>query len=353
MICYNQIKECRGGIKIRKIRMNRIRDLDYIKLMKYGVGALLASAIATAINVQYSLAAGIITLLTIQDTKKETVTVALKRITIFFIMTALSAIILPSYGYNLVSFGIIMFPYLFFCLVLNMKEAIAPIAVLCTHYISSKSCSLEMIYNEFLILVIGCGIGIILNLYMVNSYKQIRSIQREIDEIILNIIGRMAINIKEEDKSKYTGNCFEELENLLDKMRKESLNYMNNHFYGTNDYFYKYMQMRTEQCLILKRVFADIKRLEYTTTQAVKLSEYLYKICDEFDEANNAVSLLEGLNKLSDSYKDEKLPVTRSEFENRAVLYNILSELREFVEIKREFTEGLTESEIAKYWGGK
>lgn len=332
--------------------MNRIKNLDYIKLMKYGVGALLASAIAAGLNIQYSLAAGIITLLTIQDTKKETVTVALKRIIIFFIMTALSAIILPLYGYNLVSLGIILFPYLFFCLVLNMKEAIAPIAVLCTHYITSKSCSLEMIMNELLILVIGCGVGIILNLFMVNSYKQIRSIQREIDRIISGIICRMAFNIMQEDKSKYTGNCFEELENLLKKMKKESVNYMNNHFTGTNDYFYKYMQMRMVQCLLLKRIFVDIKRLEYTTTQAQNLSEYLYKICDEFGEANNAVSLLEDLNRLYDYYKNEKLPESRSEFENRAVLYHILTELREFIEIKKSFAEELTESEREKYWSG-
>lgn len=332
--------------------MNRIKNLDYIKLLKYGVGALLASAIAAALNIQYSLSAGIITLLTIQDTKKETVTIALKRIIIFFIMTALSAIILPLYGYNLVSLGIILFPYLFFCLVLNMKEAIAPIAVLCTHYITSESCSPKMIINELLILVIGCGVGIILNLFMVNSYKQIRSIQRDIDRIISSIICRMSINIKEEDKSKYTGNCFEELEDLLEKMKKESINYMNNHFTGTNDYFYKYMQMRMVQCLSLKRIFTDIKSLEYTTTQAEKLSEYLYKICEEFGEANNAVSLLEELNKLFDFYKNEKLPVSRIEFENRAVLYNILTELKEFIEIKKRFAEGLTDSEREKYWSG-
>lgn len=332
--------------------MNRIKNLDYIRLLKYGAGALLASAIAATLNIQYSLSAGIITLLTIQDTKKETVTIALKRIVIFFIMTALSAIILPLYGYNLVSLGIILFPYLFFCLVLSMKEAIAPIAVLCTHYITSESCSPKMIINELLILVIGCGVGIILNLFMVNSYKQIRSIQRDIDRIISSIICRMSINIKEEDKSKYTGNCFEELEDLLEKMKKESVNYMNNHFTGTNDYFYKYMQMRMVQCLSLKRIFADIKSLEYTTTQAEKLSEYLYKICDEFGEANNAVSLLEELNKLFDFYKNEKLPISRIEFENRAVLYNILTELKEFIEIKKRFAEGLTDSEREKYWSG-
>lgn len=332
------------------VKMDRIKKLDYLRLIKYGVGALVASAIATALNVQYSLAAGIITLLTIQDTKKETVIIAVKRVVIFFIMTALSAIIMPIFGYNLLSLGIVIFPYLFFCLVLNMKEAIAPIAVLCTHYISSKSCSVEMIINELLILVIGAGIGIILNLFMVNSHKQIRSIQKDIDETISDIIRRMSINILKEDKSKYSGDCFEELEALLERMRKESLNYMNNHFYGTNDYYYKYMQLRLVQGLLLKRIFIDIKRLEYTTSQAKRLSDFLYKICEEFDEVNDAVCLLRELNKLSEFYKNDKLPVTRKEFENRAVLYHILEDLREFIEAKKKFSESLTCSEREEYW---
>lgn len=332
--------------------MNRIKNVDYIKLVKYGVGALVASAIADALNVQYSLAAGIITLLTIQDTKKETVTVASKRIIIFFIMTALSAIVLPIFGYNLVSLGIILFPYLFFCLVLNMKEAIAPIAVLCTHYISSKSCSLKMIMNELLILVIGCGIGIILNLFMVNRYKQIRAIQKEIDETITNIIEKMSLNLMKEDKSDFTGSCFEELEELLERMKSESISYMNNHFYGTKDYFYKYMQMRMVQARLLKRIFKDIKKLEYTTTQAQRLSEYLFKICEEFGEVNDAIDLLDRLNRLSNVYKNEKLPVTRIEFENRAVLYHILTDLRVFIEVKKEFAESLTDLERKQYWEG-
>lgn len=346
------MEESKGEIRIGKINMNRIKNLDYIKLMKYGVGAILASAIAAGLNIQYSLAAGIITLLTIQDTKKETVTVALKRVIIFFIMTVLSAIILPLCGYNLVSLGIILFPYLFFCLFLNMKEAIAPIAVLCTHYISSKSCSLEMIINELLILIIGCGVGIILNLFMVNRYKHIRAIQREIDETITTIIEGMSFNLMKEDKSEYTGSYFEELEELLESMKNESLSYMNNHFYGTNDYFYKYMQMRMVQGRLLKRIFKDIKKLEYTTTQGQRLSEYLFKICEEFGEVNDAIYLLDSLNDLSDAYKNDKLPVTRSEFENRAVLYHILTDLRAFIEVKKDFAESLTDLERNQYWRG-
>ena len=173
--------------------MKPLSRYDYIKLIKYSIGAIISIIIANLLQIEYAMAAGIITLLTIQDTKKETIKVSLKRITIFFIMTLLSYIIFPSFGYTVWTFGIVLVPYLFFCLLLDMKEAIAPIAVLCTHYISSKSCSLEMIKNEFLILVIGAGVGIIINLFMTDNIKQIKQRQKEIDDSMKQILERMSI----------------------------------------------------------------------------------------------------------------------------------------------------------------
>ena len=139
---------------------------ETIKLIKYVTGSVAAVLLAAALQLQFAYAAGIITLLTIQDTKKETVRITVKRMIIFVIMTILSAVIFPLAGYHVWAFGIVLIPYLFSCMALDMKEAIAPIAVLCTHYVSAKSCSPSMILNEFLILVIGAGDTISNMLYM-------------------------------------------------------------------------------------------------------------------------------------------------------------------------------------------
>ena len=144
----------------------KMKTEETIKLIKYVTGSVAAVLLAAALQLQFAYAAGIITLLTIQDTKKETVRITVKRMIIFVIMTILSAVIFPLAGYHVWAFGIVLIPYLFSCMALDMKEAIAPIAVLCTHYVSAKSCSPSMILNEFLILMIGAGIGTLWNLYM-------------------------------------------------------------------------------------------------------------------------------------------------------------------------------------------
>lgn len=317
--------------------MKPLSRLDYIKLIKYTIGAIVSILIANLLHLEYAMSTGIVTLLTIQDTKKETIKVSVKRITIFFIMTLLSYVVYPTLGYTVWTFGIVLIPYLFLCLLFDMKEAIAPIAVLCTHYISSKSCSPDMIENEFLILVIGASVGIIINLFMTDNIKQIKKRQREIDDSMRRILERMSIYIVKERKEDYTGSCFTELDTLLEDLKRESLQYMNNHFIGTNDYYYNYVQMRLSQCKLLKRIYHDIMRMEYIPTQATILSEVLIKISTEFHERNDAIELLEYINAILLNLRNEALPVTRQEFENRAILYHVLTDLEVFISLKKTF----------------
>ena len=315
----------------------KIKKEETVKLIKYVTGSVAAVLLAVALQLQFAYAAGIITLLTIQDTKKETVKIAVKRMIIFLIMTALSVLIFPLAGFHVWAFGIVLVPYLFCCMALDMKEAIAPIAVLCTHYISAQSCSAGMIGNELLILVIGAGIGVLCNLFMPDGREQLVRYQRSVDDKMVHILQRMALYIELEDKSDYTGNCFEELDGMLADLKKEALHYMNNHLIGEDDYYYEYMQMRAKQCNILKRIYADIIRLTATQEQGEKLAEFIRKTAAEFTEKNDTQGLLSELEQLHGYYERQELPATRQEFENRSMLYHILEDMKIFLEIKKEF----------------
>lgn len=310
---------------------------DIIKLIKYVVGSVVAVLLAAALRLEFAYAAGIITLLTIQDTKKETVKIAAKRIVIFIIMTILSAAVFPLAGYHVWAFGVVLIPYLICCIALDMKEAIAPIAVLCTHYISAGSCNAGMILNEFLILVIGAGVGILLNMFMPDSRAKLIEYQRTVDDKMIHILRRMALYMERDNKSDYTGECFDELDKMLINLKKEALYYMNNHFLGENDYYYEYMQMRARQCSILKRVYSDIVRLTTTPQQVRALADFVEMIAGEFAEENDVQGLLEELEALKESYTVSELPKSREEFENRAMLYHIMEDFKVFLQIKRDF----------------
>ena len=50
--------------------------------------------------------------------------------------------------------------------------------------------------------------------------------------------------------------------------------------------------------------------------------------------------------------KQQPLPVTREEFESRAILYHILMDLEEFLIAKKRFVEELDDVKLETYWKG-
>ena len=49
------------------------------------------------------------------------------------------------------------------------------------------------------------------------------------------------------------------------------------------------------------------------------------------------LKIIDKLNLLRDEYKLMELPINRDEFENRALLFQFLNDLEEFLIIKKEF----------------
>lgn len=71
--------------------------------------------------------------------------------------------------------------------------------------------------------------------------------------------------------------------------------------------------------------------------QVMALSEFFDRIAEAFHEDNDVGELLEDAECLYQSYRRQELPRNREEFENRAILYHMLKDIRDFLEIKRDF----------------
>ena len=108
--------------------------------------------------------------------------------------------------------------------------------------------------------------------------------------------------------------------------------------------------MRRQQCVVLQDIYKKIVSLSFIPPQALQISEFIRNISISFGESNNARDLLDELAILTSEMKNSSLPVTREEFENRAVLYMILTDLEYFLQLKRDFSDSLSEEQIKKYW---
>ena len=67
------------------------------------------------------------------------------------------------------------------------------------------------------------------------------------------------------------------------------------------------------------------------------MSKFTENIANNIYADNDCVELICKLNNLRNNYKEMQLPKTRDEFENRAMLFQFLNDLEDFLLIKKEF----------------
>lgn len=328
-------------MQIRK----KLKDLNLLSLMKTGLGSAIAILVANRLNLFYSASAGIITLLTIQNTKKETIKIAFKRILAFFIAVLVAYIIFTIFGYTSMAFGGFIFIFIAICNFCGLQDGIAMNAVLATHFLIEKRMDLSFIKNEIFLLVIGMGIGVVLNLIVPRKIKDIKNNQKKVEKEISTILHCIAnaLRGKRDCLAKFKKGeevNFKKLDRLLKELLSKAYEEAGNSLLTETKYQISYLEMRKLQVVVLKDIFNNIGQVYEVVPQAIELARYIDKAANEFHELNNVKLLLLELQELQEFFRNQELPANRDEFENRAMLFIILKDLENFIQIKRSFIVG-------------
>lgn len=324
--------------------------VSYLKWLKLTVAVPAAMAIAGALGLSYAYSAGIITLLTIQNTKKETFVLAAKRILAFGLMTVLCIAIFQGFGHEIWTYALFLFAFIFVCMRFDLEGAVSMNAVLATHYLAD-TITLSSIINEGLLFVIGAGLGVAVNLFMPENLAKIRAEQKRIDDHMSRLLKDMGEHLLEEGKGRFLNHDFQILDKHFSNMERETTLRMQNTLTKADTYFLRYMEMRMEQCKVLKWMYQNIQNMDMVPEQAGEIGRFLVETGQSYHEKNNVVKLSKNLDNLKKKYRESPLPKTREEFENRALLMQILRDLEGLLELKRTFVQKLTEEEKQLYWG--
>ena len=306
---------------------------------KISLGCVLSMIAATVLGLKYSATAGLITILSIQQTKKETVITALKRLSAFFCAVVISVLCFSLMGYTTLAFGVYLFIFVMFCMILDWQIATVPISVLITHLLAEKSCDISILLNEFLVFVIGASVGTLINMHLHNDKQKMNSSREKLDNEIKAILERMSQRILTDDKSDYNSDCFKKIDKLLFEARQVAYENQNNKLIGAESYDMDYLKMRENQCSVLMEMYKSILKISMTPEQSKVISEFLKKTSSEFHEKNDVKNLISELEDIFADMRFQKMPESRTEFENRAVLYSLMLQIKDFLSIKYEVME--------------
>ena len=319
------------------------------RAIRITLSSLLANLVAMLIGLQNPYAAGIIAILAVLNTRKET----LDRAKEYFISTVLAftiaTIVFLIFGFSMYSFSVYLAIYVPLAYYLKVDAGIAPCSVLVTHFLISGSVSIAWQLNGLAIMLIGLTFALLSNLWIPSHNQKLETyvveIEKQMTLILFMLEKRLLEGSKNNDRIK------KELKDLCDlTIELEDLafiEYDNREFSNDIDnYYIKYAQMRKRQYQILKGITDSLEYVVPSTDENKMLASIFGETAEQLDEKNTGVELLSYIGDLYRVFRDSSLPKTRKEFEGRAILYNILNEFEAFLELKRDFYQEFGETKV-------
>lgn len=310
--------------------------------------ALLAMAIAYLLDLEFVASAGVIALLTIMPTKKETIKTAAIRFLAFLLALVLALVCFSLVGFHIQAFALFLVIFIPICQLFKWNYALTICSVIVSHFLILGDMSLPNIWNEVMIFIIGVGMGVIANLHLRKDVSYIERLKDETDAEMKSILSGMAVHILDAENTDYNGELLHELRKSIRKAKNVADRNYNNQFKTTDIYDIEYIRMRDKQCMVIHEMYKMVRHIDTTPNTAHLISEYLKYLSETYHKDNDGKITLEKFKEMDLKMKAQPLPVERKEFENRAMLFSLMRKIEEFVLLKIEFSEKFSESSNIK-----
>ncbi|MCB2293864.1 aromatic acid exporter family protein [Clostridium algoriphilum] len=309
------------------------------KTFKITMSATIAVIIANYMKLDFGVTAGIIAILSIQDTKKEALTVGGRRLIASGVAILLSFMLYILLGNNPFVFGLFLLIFIPITNILKTNEGMVVGAVLSTHLLISTNINIYWIINEAKLTIIGIGVAMVFNLYTASFEENFEKNKKDIEEQYKLILSDMAVSLVTQAVPIYEQKLILSVEELIKSSKLMAQIINNNHLFRSNNYYVSYIDMRLIQLDAIKRMKRHFSRVYMTYEQTKLLSDFTNDVAINIHEDNDCIELINKITSLRKYYEMMELPKNRDEFENRALLFQFLNDLEDFLIIKKEFKE--------------
>lgn len=317
----------------------------YNLTFKMSISATVALALAGLLKLNFAPVAAVIAILSIQDTRKKALIVSRNRILACLIGLMVSVVLYKLLGQSPMIFGIFLIIFIPLTSKLKIEEGMIATVVLSTHLLIAENINLYWIVNELLIMLIGIGTAAIANLFMPSLEDKFKEDKDYIEEAFRIILFKMSKSLVTHTVDVDEGKLMDEIEEKLTDSKDTVYKIVNNKFLKTNSYYTDYINMRINQYDTIKRMRLHFDKFYMSFKQTTIMSNFIKEVAKNIKETNDCKELLRKLIILRNEFKKMDLPKTREEFENRSQLLQLLNDIEEFLEIKRNFAKSYLSEE--------
>ena len=306
-----------------------------LQIIKLSIGGVLAILIASFVGLNNPLTAGVVVLLCLGKTRRSSLESSIIRAKSLAIALVLASVIFVSVGFSVYAFCLFLIIFIPIIMKLNLEVGLIIGVVLAGHLLAWGAIDQMIMVNTVSLFAIGVVVAFVANLYVPKLGHDIVQKQRAVEGLFSDILLQIATMLRGD--LNFDESIFLRVENIIDTTITTARIDNDNHLLTDNSYFVDYMQFRQIQLEILKRLASLAQEVGTDLVQAELIAELTTQVANSISEFGSGEKIIVEINRLTEEFRVMPLPLNRNEFENRAILFQFLNEIRYLVELKRFF----------------
>lgn len=306
------------------------------RTIKTAFGMSLGVIICKMMGLENFSSAAILVVLCVKNTKVKSLEAASARFFSCLLGILFSYIFFMNLGFNPIVLGILVLLFIPVTVMFGIQEGVVTSIVIILHCFNSGHIDWALAVNEFLLLCVGMGIALILNLYMPNHNNALHGYKRAIEMEFQVIVSRLSDALKHPEIVLNT-NDIDKLHETIE--RAKSLAYMEveNHFSRNDNSYYHYFDMRESQLELLARMTHLINEISCKDKLHMQCSGLLEDLSNNITSNNFTAIRLHDLYEIMLDLDNYPLPDSHERLKSRSAAIQLLKEIESYLMIKSKF----------------
>ncbi len=306
------------------------------RTIKTAIATPIAVFIAQMLNVSNVVAAGILTILCIQPSRKRSVQTAWERFAACLLAIVFSFVFFEVLGYSVFALGLLLFLFIPTTVYLKIDSGILTATVITLNIFYAGMMDIPFIKEQLTLIIIGIGTGLAVNLYMPSLDDKLQDLQKELEadfKVILHEIARFL----REATLDWQGAEIARASDLLKEAEELVKRDKENHFLREVHMYEQYFTMRRRQFGLLKQMLPIVARIEERNESTLQLALFFTELSEAVHPGDTSVIYLQQLKDLREEWLKGPLPQTEEEFLQRADLFQLLFLLESYLYVKSNY----------------
>lgn len=309
---------------------------DIIKALKIAIACCLSIMMAELCQLDFSASAGITALLTITDSRKKTLTLALQRLLSFIVSIAIAIVVFQATQIHWITFSIYIFFIVWIAYYFHWHGTISVNAVMGTHILFSTEVTSKFIINEFYIIFIGSAFAIILN--MIIPKKTYRELIHDDIQFIESSFISLFKQIKQYlllQTIDTMDQDIEKLENYMEDAMQTAIENNENINQDQSRQYVHYCDIRLEQIYLFENISFKLKQIKnLSEIDVLNLTYLIDKIIADIENHHKPHHHKKLVSLIKQCFFNDFHNI-----EDKAILYGVVLDLEEFIEKQIKLTQ--------------